>query len=299
MNRIGLIIFMISVTVLSPAISHPEPEGQNNAIKWYRANFPPVTITEGPDAGSGFFDRVTELLIQHMPEYQHHHYTANFKRIITEMKESKDACCPSLYKTKEREEFIAFSIPAVVVLPNAVITRKSLRSEFQPYLDKNNKLALGRLLKETNLRLGISNGRKYSGGIDKVLNQFKHADHISIRSGTDVFKGLLDMLFYKRVEYIIGYPIEASYLLNDQEKSNELQIYFIAENDVDFTIGHVGCPKTEWGEKIIYFVDQILKEYRQTPEYIGYYERWLNDETIPAYREIVKGYFNNTGTDKK
>jgi len=30
-----------------------------NEIKWHRAYFPPVTIPSGPDADSGFFDRVT------------------------------------------------------------------------------------------------------------------------------------------------------------------------------------------------------------------------------------------------
>ncbi len=277
--------------MLSPTISFPDQETQNQEISWYRANFPPVTITEGPEAGSGFFDRVTELLIQHMPEYQHNHYEANFRRITAELKNKKQVCCPSLYKTKEREKFISFSIPAMIVLPNVVITKKKLNAELQPYLNKNNRLELGRLLEDKTLRLGISNGRKYSGGIDEVLNQFNGAENIRVRSGVDVFKGLLNMLFYERVDYIIGYPIEANYFLKDQQKLNELQIYFIDENNIDFTVGHVGCPKTEWGEKIINSVNQVLKDHRQTSEYLIFYEHWLNDETIPIYREIVKNYF--------
>lgn len=295
MIRAGLVFLLISIVGLSPVVSYPQQTIQNSEIIWYRADFPPVTITKGVDAGFGFFDKVTEVLIKHLPEYEHLHHVANFKRIVVDLKNKKNVCCPSLYKTKEREAIISFSIPAVVVLPNVIITRKDLSAKFQPYLDKNAKLELYRLLENTNLRLGISNGRKYSGGIDEIIEPFKGADNVSIRSGEDVFKGLLNMLLLKRIDYTIAYPIEASYFLKGKTDFDEIQIYFIAENKIDFTLGHVGCPKTEWGEKIINSVNHILKAHRQTPEYLGFYEYWLNDETIPIYRKMVRDYFDTEG----
>ena len=147
----------------------------SETIDWYRAYFPPVTIPSGPDAGQGFFDRVHDFLIRRLPEYEHNHRTGNFKRIIAEIKKGQTACCPSLYKTKEREEFVAFSVPAVVVLPNAVITRKDVVDRLEPYLTAENKLKLSEVLKNQNLTLGISNGRVYSGGIDEVLQRFEGA----------------------------------------------------------------------------------------------------------------------------
>jgi uncharacterized protein (TIGR02285 family) len=70
-----------------------------------------------------------------LPEYTHTELIANFKRIIVELKQGENVCCPSLYKTPDREAFIAFSIPAVVVLPNVVIAKKEQKGLFQPYLN--------------------------------------------------------------------------------------------------------------------------------------------------------------------
>ena len=99
--------------------------------------------------------------------------------------------------------------------------------------------------------------------------------------------------FLNRIDCTIGYPIEASYFLKGKPEFDELQIYFIAENKIDFTIGHVGCPKTEWGEKIIERVNQILRTHRQTLEYLSYYEHWLNEDTIRLYKKRVKDYYKN------
>ncbi len=287
-----MVTLLISVILLFPGTSYPRQRSSNQTITWYRADFPPVTIVEGPNAGLGFFDRVTDLLSDQLPDYDHRHQVANFKRIIIELKNKKNVCCPSLYKTRERDTFISFSIPAMVVLPNVLITQKSLKDKLGPYLDRNKRVGLTGLLENKNIRLGISNGRKYSGGIDEVLSQFQGAENISIRSGEDVFKGLLDMLFLGRIDCIIGYPIEASYFLKGKPEFNKLQIYFIAENKIDFTIGHVGCPKTEWGEKIIERVNQVLIEHRQTPEYLDFYEHWLNDDTVPFYKKTVADYYD-------
>lgn len=277
-----------------PVFSNPvSNSGDNHTITWYRAFFPPVTIPEGPDAGTGFFDRVTQVLTGQMPGYEHDHETANFKRIITELKKEKNICCPSLYKTAAREKYIAFSIPAMVVLPNVVITRKAHHLKFLPYLEKDKKINLSRLLQDNKLTLGISNGRKYSGGIDEILAHSTGSANIVVRSGDDVFKGLLRMLLAGRVDYILGYPIEAKYFLRDTAQLDEIQIYVIAENKISFTIGHVGCPKTEWGKKVIQLIDTVLKDHRQTEEFLGFYEHWLDDETKIYYRQIVQQFFEN------
>ena len=260
-------------------------------VDWYRAYFPPVTIPSGPDAGQGFFDRVNAFLIQRLPEYEHNYRTANFKRIIAEIKKGRSACCPSLYKNKEREQYVAFSVPAVVVLPNAIITRKNTVDKMMPYITAENKLKLSELLQNQNLTLGISNGRVYSGGIDEILKRFEGARNIFVRSGEDVFKGLLTMLFLGRVDYILGYPTEAVYFAKKQSRTIELISYPIAENQIAFTVGHIGCPKTEWGMQLIASIDEILLEHRHTEAFLGFYEYWLDEESIPLYRKIAQEFF--------
>ena len=293
-TKIYYALFLLLLGFSFPGISFADSESQNkpaNNIVWYRANFPPVTIPSGPEAGLGFFDKATEIIVENLPEYAHSFGVANFKRIIVDIKRKRNVCCPSLYKTKEREAFISFSIPAFVVLPNVIITKKEHFKKIEAYVDQNNRLNLFELLEKSDLTLGISNGRRFSGGIDEVLEKFKDSAKIYVRSGEDVLKGLLEMLLLDRVDYIIGYPIEAKYFLKTKSDFDSLEIHFIAENKIAYTLGYVGCPKNEWGEKIIHSVNQVLKEYRQTPEYLNFYEYWLDDQTIPFYKKIVNQYF--------
>lgn len=299
-QKAGCLILIICLTLSVPGINFAGSKSEKDpkhTIKWYRADFPPVTIPDGPDADLGFFDKVTQLLIDQLPEYEHIRYTANFKRIITELKGKDTACCPSLYKTRDRESFIEFSIPAFVVLPNVIITRKDNTKKFEPYLDQDNKLSLSNLLKNPDIRLGISNGRKYSGGIDEIINQSKSSDHILVRAGQDVLKGLLNMLLLGRIDCTMGYPIEVKYVLKNKAEFDKLQIYFIAENEIPYTIGHVGCPKNQWGEEVIATVNQILKAHRQSPEYLNFYKYWLDDETALLYEKIAHTYFETEKTN--
>ena len=298
---IGIFVCILVLTAAAAADTDRPAQadiGIKDTIQWYRAFFPPVTIPEGPDKDTGFFDRINELLIDHMPQYSHEYKTANFKRIIMEMKKGKNVCCPSLYKTEEREALIAFSVPAVVVLPNVVITKKASNDRLQPYLDSSGSLKLSELLHNEDMVLGISNGRKYSGGIDEILARHHGAGHVLLRSGKDVFKGLLHMLDADRVDYILGYPIEAQYFSRSLRNPDDFRIYFIAENKIAFTIGHVGCPKNDWGEQVIRSVDQVLTDHRRTPEFLGFYESWLDKETIGYYRRIVRRYFESENLDR-
>jgi uncharacterized protein (TIGR02285 family) len=150
---------------------------------------------------------------------------------------------------------------------------------------------LSRLLDDQKVLLGISNGRKYSGGIDEILNRHQGSDNILVRSGEDVFNGLLTMLFYGRIDCVIGYPIEAKYFAGKPSDFDGLEIYMIAENKIEYTLGHVGCPKNKWGESIIQSVNKVLLDHRQTDEYLQFYEYWLDKQTVHIYRDIVDRYF--------
>ena len=99
------------------------------------------------------------------------------------------------------------------------------------------------------------------------------------------------MLFFGRVDYILGYPTEGYYFAKKQSRTDELISYPIAENQIAFTIGHVGCPQTDWGLELIASIDKILLEHRHTDEFLGFYEYWLNAETISYYRQIALEFF--------
>ena len=301
MHRLHIFIFIIFCQIISGGslvkAEATKVDGESpDTITWLQAYFPPVTIPSGPDAGLGFYDKITETIINSLPHYKHSFVTANVPRIIHEIKNEKRGCCASLYKTPEREQYTAFSIPVVLVLPNGIIVRKEDKELFSYYMTSDEEIKLTEILKDKNLMLGVAKGRKYSGGIDEILAAHGKEANILERTGEDVFKGLLDMLLMGRIEYLLGFPVEAQYLAQKVGRGDDIQFYPVAETQVEYTVGHVGCPDTEWGRKVIGEVDKILLNHRTTSDFLGYYENWLDEKTAKSYHKKALQFFKNDAT---
>lgn len=288
-----LFIFVLLVSSLAFAASTNSASQNHDTITWYHAHFPPVTIPSGPDAGTGFYDKITNFIVDRLPEYQHTFAVANYQRILHEIESEEKVCCASLYRTPEREKYTAFSIPVVVVLPNGIVARRSDKNLFLPYLNAQKKIELSRILEKSGLKLGVAKGRKYSGGIDEIITQHGGTESVVERAGNDVFQGLLNMLFRKRVDYLIGYPVEAQYLAKQINRENDIIFFPVAETTINITLGHVGCPDTEWGKKVISKIDKILLSHRDTPQFLTFYENWLDKETAEDYRNVAVEYFTS------
>lgn len=294
MKMFILLLFTIILSAFTtPASSIADDEQQNQEIiNWYRADFPPVSIPRGHHANEGFFDKTMSLLIERLPEYEHQFQIANFKRIMMQLEKNRNVCCPSLYKTKDRERFVTFSTPAMIVLPNGVITPKNNSSKFLPYLDAEGNISLQSLLQDNNITLGISSGRLYSGGIDQILKQFDGNKNLLVRSGDDVFQGLMNMMLLGRIDCLLGYPVEAGYFVRENSKVNDFIYFPIKESSVPFTVGHIGCPNNEWGRTIISRIDEIVKKHRDK-EFINFYGEWLDSATREVHQEMTQDYFNS------
>ena len=292
-----MFLLLLSTFILSafstPSSSIADDEQQyQKIINWYRADFPPVSIPRGIHANEGFFDKTMSLLIERLPEYQHQFQIANFKRIMMQLENNRNVCCPSLYKTKDRERFVTFSTPAMIVLPNGIITPKNNSSKFSPYLDADGKISLNSLLQDTNITLGISSGRRYSGGIDQILKQSNGNKNLLVRSGDDVFQGLMKMMRMGRIDCLLGYPVEAGYFIKENNNINDFIYFPIKESSVPFTVGYIGCPNNEWGRNIISRIDEIVKKHRNK-EFIDFYGEWLDSATKKVHQNMAHDYFNS------
>lgn len=262
------------------------------AITWYRADFPPVSIPSGDQKDEGFFDKTMYFLIQQLPEYTHRFEVANFKRIMMEIESGRNACCPSLYKTKEREAYVAFSEPAMIVMPNGIIGSEASRAKLSAHLDSDGKLSLNSFLNDENITVGISNGRVYSGGIDQILEQFQGRKNLMVRSGDDVFRGLISMMQKGRIDCLIGYPVEAGYFARNNGNFNDFVYYPIKESSVDYTVGHIGCPNNSWGRKVIEEIDKVVVQHRDK-EFIDFYGEWLDEDTRTVHRRMAEEHFRS------
>jgi uncharacterized protein (TIGR02285 family) len=267
-----------------------ESFADSKSITWAHADFEVATILRGPEKGHGTCDRMEQLISSELPEYSYNSMIANYRRIIEEIRFQNQVLCACLLKTKEREDFVEFSIIAQLSLPNGIILLKTNRDKFKPFINADGKVDFGKLVKASQLTLGYSNGRAYSGIIDQIINENKEMTNLYGRSGIDQFEGLVNMMIQGKIDYTIGFPQEKLHF-GPMAKSRKELIYLPVEGMPDYVPVYIGAPKNEWGKEVIGRINKILLKKRHTPEVLSYYDYWIDDNSIVLHHQVANKLF--------
>ncbi|HAS87883.1 MAG TPA: hypothetical protein DCS48_01020 [Desulfovibrio sp.] len=185
-----------------------------------------------------------------MPGYKHIDNSANYSRIIKQLKKS-NSCCIAMYKNKEREKFIEFSQPPIIGLSNGVHILAKDIAKFKPFMDEEGRISIRALFNNSDLRMGIAKGRRYTGAVDQLTKKNQNSNKIYVYYKSDVFRGLIQLLETERtIDYVIGHPQEIRWLT--KHKIVEDKFFFIPIKELPpYVLAYVGCTKNEWGKKVI------------------------------------------------
>lgn len=253
-------------------------------ILWLRPDFPPATFVRGPQQNQGYNDLSRQFIVDRLPQYQHLLVEAGYERIVLYMRKH-NACMVGLYKSPEREAHLYFSVPRMLVLSNGLIFRSADRALFAPYADANG-IDLFAVASDPALVGGAADGRLYKGSIDTVIEQQRSSPNLLLRSGADVFKGLLMMLDKGRIDYTFGFPAELTY--HQQHDAVEHAISYMPIKDMPAAIpSYVACSRNDWGKGLIEQINRILLAHRTSDEFMDYYQRWLDDDSRRYHRQIT------------
>lgn len=261
-------------------------------ITWLEMGFPPFYVPDGKDAGMGIADQVTRVLRERMPGWSHRSEAANPAEISARIRAGEQVCTAAYIRTPQREQYMEFSVPDLLLPPNGITIRREDLARFgggQP-------ASLATLLDNPALRLGVAQGRAYGDEIDALLQQHKKDRHVYSRFGEDVYGTLLDLLLRKGVDYIIGYPYEAAFHARQRGLEDSIVSLVVQENPT-LTRAHVACPRTEWGRTTVAAIDRVLREVRPTAEYRGFVERWLGAELRQPYRDAYDAELARLGAE--
>lgn len=262
---------------------------EEKEITWYHANFPPGFINVGPMKGDGYENYLENLLREELNDYHHTYQIGNYGRILEKI-ESGNACCVALIRTEEREKFIEYSYPTMIALANGLFIESKRIEEFKPFINDDGYISIERLFGKSDLRMGVSKGRRYHGAVDTILNDNPDSKKIVIRSGEDVLKGLLNMLGAGRnVDYVIGYPHEIRWLNYREELKGNFTFIPILEMP-QYVISQIGCSKNAWGKEVIHRINQVLAN-GYIPEYKERYQRFLPPEAVALHEKYIKEVF--------
>lgn len=286
MQRLKKIVsYILAVSILlTPAVLMAQEE-----MYWMEAVAPPFFIHEGELKGQGYEDLITDILKENMPQYDHVSMPANISRHYQQWKQGEPACSLAMHKTRERKEFVLFSIPSVFTLPHVLIIKKE---QFAAFGGKK-AVSLKDVLTSNNFIIGRAAKRSYGGAFDEILNTFGNQDNLFSYEGSELSLNLFKMLLAGRIQAMPGLPEEAMYLAEKMGIRDQIMTLSVEENLVDHEsmLTYVACSKNEWGTRAITVINKVLQEQRPTERYRAAYERWLDESSVAEYRRMYKTIF--------
>ncbi|GAB3018709.1 TIGR02285 family protein [Bowmanella dokdonensis] len=258
---------------------------KSQEILWLRPDFPPATFVRGPLQDKGYNDLSRLYLADRLPEYTHRVEEASYERIARVMKE-RNACIVGFYKSPQREKHILYSQPRLMILANGLIIRASDRQRFAPFL-REDGIDVEKLAEQKSLLAGVADGRLYKGSIDPLIERHRTDGHFHLRSGQDVFFGLLRMLDRGRIDYTFGFPVELTYQQRAQSLSQAM-VFLPVAGMPKATQSYVACSRNPWGEKVIARINGIIAAHRLDPEYLSYYQSWLDPDSRAFHQRLTE-----------
>jgi uncharacterized protein (TIGR02285 family) len=266
-----------------PALAQPK-----DTLIWLKRDLPPLFIFDGPKKGLGIIDQLLTKLIAGMPQYQHSVMKVNRARGLQMLHEPSLTCDAALNWSKERETWIAFSIPVFRAMSNGLAVRRVDREVLMPFI-KDGEVDLAALLATGSVTLGIVAERNYGEFLDAMLKQAP-PKALTLHYGNDALGSLLQMQRLGRLRLLLGYRPEIRYQAQQQGiAEDELQFYPIRGTG-KYLSGYIGCTDTPQGRKAITEINQLLRALPR--DYLSEaYAAWLDPQSRSEYLEASRTFF--------
>jgi len=284
-SRTRLLAILVLMIILGDTVGYIGHAEAKDTITWLTFDFPPLWIAKGEQKGTGISDMAVKYLQEKLTEYNHKSEQVNLKRLFYTMQNEKNVCTIGIIKTSEREEFLHYSIPALIRPGLSIVIKKGRADKF----GYPRTIILDEMLKNQNLTLGIDGKRSYTGSVDVVLKKYAGKRNITAREGYDLTTSFLKMLSKGHIDYLIEYPSQVLYISKEIGLSGQFVTIDMAEAP-DFTVSNVVAPKNEWGKNLITRINTILREGKSTSQYRGIIERWIEPGRIEEFRNAYSAF---------
>ncbi|PYY90745.1 hypothetical protein DNK59_05240 [Pseudomonas sp. TKO26] len=257
-------------------------------LTWLLRDLPPLNIFEGSQKDRGVVDLLMPQLIASLPEYQHELARVNRARGMQMLRDPSFTCDPALIWSKERAQWIVFSITSFRVLSNGLAIRRADREQLTRFIH-DGKVDLHGLLESGKELIGVVAERSYGQQLDSLLQQVP-PEQIRAHYGNDALGSLLQMQRLGRLQLLLGYWPEIRYQAEQQGIAPEDLEFYPIEGISQYQEIHVGCSDTPQGRQAIAKIDQTLLKLREE-RLVELYAAWLDPGMRDQYRADARAYF--------
>ncbi|MDZ5435615.1 TIGR02285 family protein [Pseudomonas fluorescens] len=286
--RYGRVLCAFAGLLLITVLAMPALAQSKESLLWLKRDLPPLFIFDGPKKGQGVIDQLLSRLIAGMPKYQHSVMKVNRARGLQMLHEPSLVCDAALNWSKERESWIAFSIPVFRAMSNGLAVKRVDREVLTPFI-KDGEVDLAALLATGRVSLGIVAERNYGVFLDALIKQAP-PKALTLHYGNDALGSLLQMQRLGRLQLLLGYRPEIRYQAEQQGiTEDELQFYPIRGTG-KYLSGYIGCTNTPQGRQAIIEINQLLRTLPRD-HLSEAYAAWLDPESRSEYLEASRQFF--------
>ncbi|SDS41459.1 TIGR02285 family protein [Pseudomonas granadensis] len=257
---------------------------------WLLRDLPPMTIFEGPEKGQGVIDHLLPQLIAGMPQYEHTMLRVNRARGLQMLQENSFACDPALLWSKERAQWIVYSLPAIRAVSNGLVVRHKDRGVLAPYLVEG-EVDLAALLAAPERKVGIVAERSYGEFIDNLLQQAPRGA-LTPHYGNDALSNLLSMQRLGRLQVVLGYWPEIRYQATQAQIAEDELAFYPIRGTQKYLSGHVACSNSAEGRQAIAEINGLLRTLPHEP-LNQLYADWLDPERRADYLQQARVFFDH------
>ena len=233
------------------------------------------------------------LVLNSMKNYQFTFQVVPMPRIDNLLKSSESMCVGNRIKTAERLETSVFSLPLNIYPGIRLYFLKADDDIPKSLLNKQSELlSLTSLFQKFPERiLGKTKGRSFGKFLDSEIDNLS-PKNLLLRSGSGDIFAINIMLFKKRVDYVIEFPIEINDSINGYNQKVDIHSLAIA-NSPKFIAGRIACTDTDVGRAFIVEVNKVLINLYQTPEFYQAHARYINENDLPDFKRSFTQYFTS------
>lgn len=247
-------------------------------IIWLQSYTPPFHIAKSESAPQGgICDNLTEQLIRTITDVKHTRLIVPQQRINKYLNEGKNVCFPCVIYKKNNNQQLNYSNPTTVYPPFSIITTKELKPQLEE--KHGSPIHLINLLTDPQYVYGQAAARKFTTKINTIIENTKRDKESSLSwNSENESQAVIARLSHGFLDYSIDYPFMADYF-NKQGEYTNIESVPIAENDIQFIRGAIGCAAkapNNFAEQALKKINRALKNnVLQSPEYQQSQHNWL------------------------
>jgi len=278
----------ILCTVILTALSFSAHAQQ--VVRAYTGEFSPFIISEGKYKDQGVVDEVVSFFESNMDNFKFDRIPASFKRGMEDMKTGrKQGCTFALLKLKDREGYLDFSEPYLLLSDVGLTIHKDHKKALHPYIDGAGELDLEAALQNKAFFLHYYQSRRYNPYINSVLKAEIDAGNSNIIFSTkdEWINQRFQTILRKQPYAFILYPEEAHYTATGFGLADDI-VFLKIKNGRGFSKTHIACTKGSWNDSFMLELDRLIIEYRNKEAILKHHHRWMPEDAVAAHLNEIK-----------